>query len=65
MKDLKQMGEITLKVFHVDNIRQSEQTEMAQNEIDGVGVVPEKALKGRSLSHKSRQAIHTVLPTDD
>lgn len=53
MKELKQMGEITIKAFHVTNIRQTD-VGLDQKKIKNVDVIPEKALKGRSLSHQSR-----------
>jgi hypothetical protein len=52
MKDLKSMGQIILKFEYVTNLRDTtkpleacEKAEMEQ--------VPEKALKGRALSHQS------------
>lgn len=53
MKYLKQMGEITVKLFHVKNIRR---TEKGINQKDTIGneAIPEKALKGRGISHQSR-----------
>jgi hypothetical protein len=52
MKDLKDVGQITVKFHHVTNIRTSE-VKGAAIEMTGLGDVPEKALKGRSLSHQS------------
>jgi len=53
MKELKQMGEITVKAFHINNVRHSGGG-VAQKRMSGVDKVPEKALKGRTLSHQSR-----------
>jgi len=53
MKDLKEVGEITVKAYNVKNLRQSDKG-LSERDVSGVDVVPEKALKGRSLSHQSR-----------
>ena len=52
MKDLKQVGEITVKAYYIKNLRQTDKG-LPNKHVDGVDVVPEKALKGRSLSHQS------------
>ncbi|KAJ4311792.1 hypothetical protein N0V94_007773 [Neodidymelliopsis sp. IMI 364377] len=55
MKDIKGMGEITVKAFFVKNLQTSSfKTErVLQTNIKEVGKIPEKALKGRSLSHQA------------
>jgi copper chaperone CopZ len=55
MKDIKGMGEITVKAFFVKNLQTSsfETDKVLQTSIKEVGRIPEKALKGRSLSHQA------------
>jgi hypothetical protein len=47
------MGEITVKAYFVKNLRQTESPARII-ESSGLDAVPEKALKGRALSHQSR-----------
>ncbi|KAF2622226.1 hypothetical protein BU25DRAFT_415384 [Macroventuria anomochaeta] len=54
MKDIKGMGEITVKAFFVAVQQTSSVVDRAlDNNIREVGKIPEKALKGRSLSHQT------------
>jgi hypothetical protein len=54
MKDLKGMGEITVKAWFVKNVQTSVTTKLAlDSSLKEVGKIPEKALKGRTLSHQT------------
>lgn len=53
MKDLKGVGEIVVKAYYVKNLQQT-QSVLKRIDIDNRNDVPEKALKGRALSHQSR-----------
>lgn len=53
MKDLKEMGEIKVSAYFVKNVRAAETQELSFPGAIGLGSVPEKALKGRALSHQS------------
>ncbi|KAF2127324.1 hypothetical protein P153DRAFT_433116 [Dothidotthia symphoricarpi CBS 119687] len=55
IQDLKDMGEITVRVHRVKNLRRSEQNSSRSRKDLGIYAdnVPEKALKGKTLSHKS------------
>ena len=53
MKSLKGVGDIRVEVFHVTNLRDvTESVELPEQRHDlALGKVPEKALKGRTLTH--------------
>jgi hypothetical protein len=55
MKDIKGMGEITVKAYYVKNLQTSSTvTDRALNtKLQEVGKIPEKALKGQTLSHST------------
>jgi hypothetical protein len=53
MKELKEMGEIKVVAHFVKNMRPCESQNMLPKEGFGPRNVPEKALKGRALSHRS------------
>jgi hypothetical protein len=54
MKDLKDMGEITVKGYFVISLRPSEEKlNLGSEKCASLESIPEKALKGRALSHKS------------
>lgn len=57
MKDLKGMGVITVDFHYVLNVRPSNTSTLYGMETAGLGDVPEKALKGRALSHQATQVI--------
>ncbi|KZM22349.1 hypothetical protein ST47_g6512 [Ascochyta rabiei] len=53
MQDIQKMGEITVKAYFVKNLSPSATVDQAlPNKIEQVGKIPEKALKGRTLSHQ-------------
>lgn len=61
MKDIEGMGEITVKAFFVKNLKTTEVTDHALNgKIKEVGKIPEKALKGRSLSHQTSLVLNAL-----
>lgn len=61
MKDIKGMGEITVKAFFVKNLKTTEATDRAlDSKIKEVGKIPEKALKGRSLSHQTSSVLNAL-----
>jgi hypothetical protein len=51
VQTLKKVGEIRVEVSHVKNIRPSQSVRHWSGELAEVGTVPEKALKGRALTH--------------
>jgi hypothetical protein len=53
MKDLKEIGEISVTAYFVKNLRPSESQDLSLKGTIGLSNVPEKALKGRALSHQS------------
>lgn len=54
MKDIKGMGEITVKAWFVKSLQASIVTNRAlDNDLKEVGKIPEKAMKGRTLSHQT------------
>lgn len=54
MKNIKGMGEITVKAWFVKNLQTSVVADRAlDSNLNEVGKIPEKALKGRSLSHQA------------
>jgi hypothetical protein len=53
MKGLKEVGEIKVKAFFVKKIRDSKTQELSPNNTENLGTIPEKALKGRTLSHQA------------
>ncbi|KAF1830663.1 hypothetical protein BDW02DRAFT_633451 [Decorospora gaudefroyi] len=55
MKDLKDVGEITVKAHYVKNLRLArvQGGKVDQKDTGNFGKIPEKALKGRALSHHS------------
>jgi len=54
MKNLKGMGEITVKVYFVENVRSTSRVVgNIPNDLKELGKLPEKALKGQSLSHQT------------
>lgn len=54
MRDIKGMGEITVKALFVRNLRTIGVIDRAlNNNIKELGKILEKALKGRSLSHQT------------
>lgn len=55
MKNIKGMGEITVKAYYVKNLQTSPTvTDRALNtKLQEVGKIPEKALKGQTLSHST------------
>lgn len=54
MQDIKNMGEITVKAYFVKNLRKEKVTHRAlRSELTDLGAIPEKALKGSSLSHRA------------
>jgi len=53
MQDIKNMGEITVTAYFVKNLRQKRVTHRAlTSKLTDLGAIPEKALKGSSLSHR-------------
>ena len=52
MKDLKGMGQISVRFHYITNLRTSTKP-LERSEKAGLGEIPEKALKGRALSHQS------------
>ena len=53
MKDMKEMGEIKVHGFFVKNVRNSSKLEVSAMSTSDFGNIPEKALKGRALSHQT------------
>ncbi len=54
MKEIKGMGEITVTAYLVKNVQKSYKANYAlTSNIADIGKIPEKALKGRSLSHQT------------
>jgi hypothetical protein len=53
MKDIKDMGEIKIEGFFVKNVGESNDTELSVLRTSEFGNIPEKALKGRALSHQA------------
>lgn len=57
VKDMKSMGEISLKVYYIKDLkkvsREVSPNKTSQMKIPGAGAIPEKALKGRALSHQA------------
>jgi hypothetical protein len=53
MKHLKELGEIKLVGYFVKNIRDSSTTNLREKTTENLGNIPEKALKGRTLSHQA------------
>ncbi|KAG9190579.1 hypothetical protein G6011_08667 [Alternaria panax] len=53
MRDMKEMGEIKVKVFFVKNVRDSSTNALSETRTLDVSNIPEKALKGRALSHQA------------
>lgn len=54
IKDIKGIGEITVKAHFVKNLQKSTTTNRTlDNNLKEVGKIPEKALKGRTLSHQA------------
>jgi hypothetical protein len=53
MEELKSMGQITLKFHYITNLRVSTKTSSVRCQKAVIEEVPEKALKGRALSHQS------------
>ncbi|RMZ66093.1 hypothetical protein GMOD_00005162 [Pyrenophora seminiperda CCB06] len=53
MTDLKEIGEIKIKVMRVKNGRPSSCQDILRKDTKDLGEIPEKALKGRSLTHQS------------
>jgi hypothetical protein len=53
MKDMKEMGEIEVHVFFVKNVRNSSKLELSAMSTSDFGNIPEKAPKGRVLSHQT------------
>jgi len=51
LQTLKKMGEISVKVYRVENLRGRESENYHRKELSTVGTIPEKALKGRALTH--------------
>lgn len=47
------MGEIKVEVFHVYNLRPVRHEQESSSELKKMGVLPEKALKGKTLSHQA------------
>lgn len=54
MNDLRGMGEITVKAWFVKNVKEFVITDSGLGcHLKDVGKIPEKALKGRTLSHQT------------
>jgi hypothetical protein len=53
MNDLKGMGQVTLEFHYVTNTRPCGTVHLRAVEKSGLGEIPEKALKGRALSHQA------------
>jgi hypothetical protein len=53
MKEMGEMGEIKVHGFFVKNIRNSRKLELSAMSTSDFGNIPEKALKGRALSHQT------------
>lgn len=53
MKDLKGTGKITIDLHYVTNVRPTSTSTLSGVETTGLGEIPEKALKGRALSHQA------------
>jgi hypothetical protein len=54
MKDTKSKGEIQIQAFHIKNLRKVESPRDADIVgLGALGALPEKALKGRSISHQA------------
>ncbi|KAL1797330.1 hypothetical protein ACET3X_003936 [Alternaria dauci] len=53
MEDLKEMGEIKIHGFFVKNVRNSSNQEAPAVSTSDFGNIPEKALKGKALSHET------------
>ncbi|CAN9292728.1 unnamed protein product [Alternaria alternata] len=53
MRDMKEMGEIKVHGFFVKNIRNSSKLEVSAMSTSDFGNIPEKAPKGRVLSHQT------------
>ncbi|CAN9288699.1 hypothetical protein CC77DRAFT_993622 [Alternaria alternata] len=62
MKDMKEMGEIEVHVFFVKNVRNSSKLELSAMSTSDFGNIPEKALKGRALSHQTILRAPEVIP---
>jgi hypothetical protein len=53
MQEIQAMGEISIKAHFVKNLRSVATTNRSLGpNLQEVGVLPEKALKGRALSHQ-------------
>jgi hypothetical protein len=50
---LKGMGEISIKAYKVTNLREND-GEVRRKDLCKIGTIPEKALKGRALTHSAR-----------
>ncbi|KAF9693595.1 hypothetical protein EKO04_008533 [Ascochyta lentis] len=53
VQDIKGMGEITVKAYLVKDIRSVPTVDYSPTNINKIGKIPEKALKGRTLSHQT------------
>jgi hypothetical protein len=53
MKELKDMGQIKLRFHYITNLRVSATSILTSPDWQTSDDVPEKALKGRALSHRS------------
>ncbi|KAF1849734.1 uncharacterized protein K460DRAFT_372171 [Cucurbitaria berberidis CBS 394.84] len=64
--DLKTMGEITLKAYYIDGLKdvlsKPSGSESSKKKILDAGVIPEKALKGRALSHQAGLSAPVNMP---
>jgi hypothetical protein len=53
MRDMKETGGIKVHGFFVKNVRNSSKLEVSAMSTSDSGNIPEKALKGRALSHQT------------
>lgn len=53
MNTLKNMGEIKVEAFHVYNLRPSRHEKESGSDLKEIGILLEKALKGKTLSHQA------------
>ncbi|KAH7389623.1 hypothetical protein DE146DRAFT_791630 [Phaeosphaeria sp. MPI-PUGE-AT-0046c] len=63
MKDLRGMGQITLEFHYIVNVRATGTTYLREMKKSGLGEVPEKALKGKALSHQA--TLRSPVPADN
>jgi hypothetical protein len=50
---LKKMGEISVEVHEMRDLKQGKDCARPPPKISGLGTIPEKALKGRALTHST------------